>query len=52
MIESLYANDYYQYDNAEVSDQDIELLSHAAQNIVSEATGIECFAYANSAHIK
>ena len=42
-----------EYDNAIVSDQDIETLSHAVQKIVADATSIEdVFVYANSAHIK
>jgi len=42
-----------EFDDAEVSDDDIQSLSEAAQKIVSEATKIEdVFVYANSAKIK
>ena len=42
-----------EFDDAEVSDEDIQSLSEAVQKIVSEATNIEdVFVYANSAKIK
>lgn len=42
-----------EYDDAKVSDSEIENLSKSVRDIVSEATGIEdVFVYANSAKIK
>ena len=42
-----------EYDNANVPDQDVEALSKAVRDIVSEATGIaDVFVYANTAKIK
>jgi phosphoribosyl-dephospho-CoA transferase len=42
-----------EFDDAKVSDDEIQSLSEVAQKIVSESTGIEdVFVYANSAKIK
>lgn len=42
-----------EYDNAKVSDSQVEMLSQAIRDIVSEATKIEdVFVYANTAKIK
>ena len=42
-----------EYDNAKVSDQEVESLSQAVRDIVSETTHIEdVFVYANTAKIK
>lgn len=42
-----------EYDNSKVNDQDVELLSQAIRDIVSETTGIaDVFVYANTAKIK
>ncbi len=42
-----------EYDDAKVPDKDVETLSRAVRDIVSETTGIaDVFVYANSAKIK
>jgi hypothetical protein len=42
-----------EYDDKKVNDADIERLSQAVRNIVSDATEIkDVFVYANTAHIK
>ncbi|MBI2109430.1 MAG: hypothetical protein HYT93_04655 [Parcubacteria group bacterium] len=42
-----------EYDNEQISEGDIQALSKAVRDIVSEVTGIEdVFTYTNSAHIK
>lgn len=42
-----------EYDNTKVADSDIEVVSKAVRDIVSEATGIaDVFVYANTARIK
>jgi hypothetical protein len=42
-----------EYDDSKISDNDVETLSKAVRDIVSEATGIpDVFVYANTAKIK